>query len=81
MVQSHTILRSLAYKYADEPVLVLGGINDAVRKVAEGRVRPFARKTVTEPASGTASRRLIVLSTFTRRIRGTMTPTPNCRHH
>lgn len=42
MVQSHTVLRSLAHKYADEPVLVLGGINDAVRKVAEGRVRPFA---------------------------------------
>lgn len=36
MVQSHTVLRSLAHKYADEPVLVLGGINDAVRKVAEG---------------------------------------------
>lgn len=36
MVQSHTVLRSLAHKYAEEPVLVLGGINDSVRKVAEG---------------------------------------------
>lgn len=45
MVQSHTVLRSLAHKYADEPVLVLGGINDAVRKVAEERVSPFPHVT------------------------------------
>ncbi|KAJ7127158.1 HAD-like domain-containing protein [Mycena epipterygia] len=29
LVQAHTILRSLAHKYANEPVLVLGGINDS----------------------------------------------------
>ncbi|KAJ5827174.1 hypothetical protein N7447_003937 [Penicillium robsamsonii] len=36
MVQSHTVLRSLSHKYADEPVLVLGGINDAC--VARARI-------------------------------------------
>ncbi|KAJ7140251.1 HAD-like domain-containing protein, partial [Mycena crocata] len=36
LVQSHTILRSIAHEFADEPVLVLGGVNDSVRKVAEG---------------------------------------------
>ncbi|RDB24812.1 putative CDP-alcohol phosphatidyltransferase class-I family protein C22A12.08c [Hypsizygus marmoreus] len=34
-VQAHTILKSLSHKYADEPVLVLGGKLDAVRRVAE----------------------------------------------
>ncbi|OJT10260.1 hypothetical protein TRAPUB_13214 [Trametes pubescens] len=36
IVQAHTILKSVAHKYADKPVLVLGGRNDDVRKVAEG---------------------------------------------
>ncbi|RPD54179.1 HAD hydrolase [Lentinus tigrinus ALCF2SS1-7] len=35
IVQAHTILKSVAHKYADKPVLVLGGLNDVVRKVAE----------------------------------------------
>lgn len=38
IVQAHTILKSVAHKYADKPVLVLGGRNDVVRKVAEGLV-------------------------------------------
>ncbi|EIN12080.1 HAD hydrolase, partial [Punctularia strigosozonata HHB-11173 SS5] len=38
IVQAHTILTSpdLVERYADAPVLVLGGINDVCRKVAEG---------------------------------------------
>ncbi|KAL7281110.1 hypothetical protein ACG7TL_004417 [Trametes sanguinea] len=36
IVQAHTILKSVVHKYADKPVLVLGGRNDVVRKVAEG---------------------------------------------
>ncbi|CDO77700.1 hypothetical protein BN946_scf184969.g51 [Trametes cinnabarina] len=36
IVQAHTILKSVVHKYADKPVLVLGGRNDTVRKVAEG---------------------------------------------
>ncbi|KAI0780322.1 HAD hydrolase [Fomes fomentarius] len=36
IVQAHTILKSVAHKYADKPVLVLGGRGDVVRKVAEG---------------------------------------------
>ncbi|PCH43585.1 HAD hydrolase [Wolfiporia cocos MD-104 SS10] len=35
-VQSHTILKSVVHKYADLPVLVLGGRNDEVRRVAKG---------------------------------------------
>ncbi|KAI0633736.1 HAD hydrolase [Trametes polyzona] len=35
ILQAHTILKSVAHKYADKPVLVLGGRNDDVRKVAE----------------------------------------------
>ncbi|TPX07617.1 uncharacterized protein E0L32_010716 [Thyridium curvatum] len=35
VILSHTVVRSFAHKYADDPVLVLGGINDAIRKVAE----------------------------------------------
>ncbi|KAI0075369.1 HAD-superfamily hydrolase [Panus rudis PR-1116 ss-1] len=35
-IQAHTILKSVVEKYADEPVLVLGGVNDTIRKVAEG---------------------------------------------
>ncbi|KAI0708176.1 HAD hydrolase [Cerioporus squamosus] len=35
IVQAHTILKSVVHKYADKPVLVLGGRNDVVRKVAE----------------------------------------------
>ncbi|KAI1783144.1 HAD hydrolase [Ganoderma leucocontextum] len=35
IVQAHTILKSVAHKYANKPVLVLGGRNDVVRKVAE----------------------------------------------
>ncbi|EIW82570.1 HAD hydrolase [Coniophora puteana RWD-64-598 SS2] len=34
-IQAHTIIRSIASKYADHPVLVLGGRNDVLRKVAE----------------------------------------------
>ncbi|KAI0744857.1 HAD hydrolase [Earliella scabrosa] len=36
IVQAHTILKSVAHKYVDKPVLVLGGRNDVIRKVAEG---------------------------------------------
>ncbi|EIW63437.1 HAD hydrolase, partial [Trametes versicolor FP-101664 SS1] len=36
IVQAHTILQSVSHKYEDKPVLVLGGRNDDVRKVAEG---------------------------------------------
>ena len=35
IVQAHTILKSVVHKYADKPVLVLGGRNDVVRKVAQ----------------------------------------------
>lgn len=35
-MQSHTILKTIAKKYANRPVLVLGGRTDEVRKVAEG---------------------------------------------
>ncbi|KZT72148.1 HAD-superfamily hydrolase [Daedalea quercina L-15889] len=35
-VQSHTILKTIVDKYATRPVLVLGGRNDEVRRVAEG---------------------------------------------
>lgn len=35
-IQAHTILKSVAHKYADLPVLVLGGKYDVLRKVAEG---------------------------------------------
>ncbi|KAH9913466.1 HAD-like domain-containing protein [Epithele typhae] len=35
IVQAHTMLKSIAHKYADKPVLVLGGRTDVVRKVAE----------------------------------------------
>ena len=34
-MQSHTILRSSTLKYANKPVLVLGGKGDVLRKVAE----------------------------------------------
>ncbi|KAI0644532.1 HAD-like domain-containing protein [Trametes meyenii] len=35
ILQAHTILKSVVHKYAEKPVLVLGGRNDVVRKVAE----------------------------------------------
>ncbi|TFK48616.1 HAD-superfamily hydrolase [Heliocybe sulcata] len=35
-VQSHTVLKSVVRKYAQEDVLVLGGKRDEVRKIAEG---------------------------------------------
>ncbi|GAA5876931.1 hypothetical protein JCM8547_006313 [Rhodosporidiobolus lusitaniae] len=35
VVQSHTIFRSLVPKYADKPVLVIGGREDRCRRVAE----------------------------------------------
>ncbi|GJE96802.1 HAD-superfamily hydrolase [Phanerochaete sordida] len=35
-IQAHTILKTVVEKYANKPVLVLGGRNDDVRKVAEG---------------------------------------------
>jgi ribonucleotide monophosphatase NagD (HAD superfamily) len=34
-MQSHTILKTSVHKYADKPVLVLGGKGDVLRKVAE----------------------------------------------
>jgi hypothetical protein len=34
-MQAHTILRPSAQKYANKPVLVVGGKRDALRKVAE----------------------------------------------
>jgi len=34
-MQAHTILKSQAHKYANKPVLVLGGKGDTLRKVAE----------------------------------------------
>ncbi|CAA7259180.1 unnamed protein product [Cyclocybe aegerita] len=34
--QAHTILKKFSHKYADKPVLVLGGKLDTVRKVAHG---------------------------------------------
>ncbi|KAI0656680.1 HAD-like domain-containing protein [Cubamyces menziesii] len=36
ILQAHTILKSVVHKYENKPVLVLGGRNDDVRKVAEG---------------------------------------------
>ncbi|KAH9858579.1 HAD-like domain-containing protein [Lenzites betulinus] len=36
ILQAHTILKSVAHKYANQHVLVLGGRNDVIRKVAEG---------------------------------------------
>ncbi|KAH9935561.1 HAD-like domain-containing protein [Fomitopsis serialis] len=36
IIQSHTVLKQIVEKYANLPVLVLGGRNDEVRKVAEG---------------------------------------------
>ncbi|EGN99616.1 hypothetical protein SERLA73DRAFT_179710 [Serpula lacrymans var. lacrymans S7.3] len=35
-IQAHTVLKNIVSKYVNQPVLVLGGKNDAVRKVAEG---------------------------------------------
>ncbi|KAF5325758.1 hypothetical protein D9611_000075 [Ephemerocybe angulata] len=35
-IQSHTILKKHARRFADEPILVLGGKLDTVRRVAEG---------------------------------------------
>lgn len=35
IVQSHTIFRSLVPRYADKPVLVVGGVRDSCRRVAE----------------------------------------------
>ncbi len=34
-MQSHTVIKSSAHKYANKPVLVLGGKGDVLRKVAE----------------------------------------------
>ncbi|KAJ3534081.1 hypothetical protein NM688_g7188 [Phlebia brevispora] len=34
-IQAHTVLKTVVHKYADHPVLVLGGRNDDIRKVAE----------------------------------------------
>ncbi|PFH52060.1 hypothetical protein AMATHDRAFT_2543 [Amanita thiersii Skay4041] len=34
-IQAHTVLKELSHKYADKPVLVLGGKLDAARRVAE----------------------------------------------
>ncbi|KAG9084953.1 hypothetical protein FS749_004802 [Ceratobasidium sp. UAMH 11750] len=35
VLQAHTVVKSLAQKYIGKPVLVLGGIGDSVRRVAE----------------------------------------------
>ncbi|KAG7090938.1 hypothetical protein E1B28_010010 [Marasmius oreades] len=35
IIQAHTILKDMTRKYADSPVLVLGGRNDELRQVAE----------------------------------------------
>ncbi|KAK4052386.1 hypothetical protein OIV83_002188 [Microbotryomycetes sp. JL201] len=35
IVQSHTIFRSLTKQFADKPVLVIGGVHDRCRKVAQ----------------------------------------------
>ncbi|KAG8710869.1 hypothetical protein FRC08_016612 [Ceratobasidium sp. 394] len=35
VLQAHTVIKSLAQKYVGKPVLVLGGIGDSVRRVAE----------------------------------------------
>ncbi|KAG1742113.1 HAD-like domain-containing protein [Suillus lakei] len=35
-IQAHTVLKSVVHKYADVPVLVLGGKGDTLRRVAEG---------------------------------------------
>lgn len=35
-IQAHTVLKSVVHKYADMPVLVLGGKGDTLRRVAEG---------------------------------------------
>ncbi|GAA5897469.1 uncharacterized protein JCM6883_006710 [Sporobolomyces salmoneus] len=35
IVQSHTIFRSMVPKYADKPILVVGGIGDNCRQIAE----------------------------------------------
>lgn len=35
-IQAHTVVRSIVHKYADTPVLVLGGRGDTLRQVAEG---------------------------------------------
>lgn len=35
LVQSHTPLRDYVSSYADKPVLVVGGVGDAGRKIAE----------------------------------------------
>lgn len=37
-IQAHTVLKSLGKDYLDEPVMVLGGKRDVVRKVAQKRV-------------------------------------------
>lgn len=34
-MQAHTVLKLTAHKYANKPVLVLGGKHDVLRKVAE----------------------------------------------
>jgi hypothetical protein len=34
-LQAHTILKKHAQRFADEPILVLGGKRDVVRRVAE----------------------------------------------
>ncbi|KAG1742109.1 HAD-like domain-containing protein [Suillus lakei] len=36
-IQAHTVLKSVVHKYADVPVLVLGGKGDTLRRVAEGK--------------------------------------------
>ena len=35
VILAHTVLKNYASQYADKPILVLGGKNDDVRKVAE----------------------------------------------
>lgn len=68
IVQAHTILQSVSHKYEDKPVLVLGGRNDDVRKVAEGSVQfPAHSRFLICLIANTLTLTGTVLSTRTRR--------------
>jgi len=46
IVQSHTIFRSMVPKYADKPILVVGGIGDNCRQIAEAWVSQSHTRTL-----------------------------------
>lgn len=46
LVQSHTPLQDYVQDYADKPVLVIGGVGDAGRRVAESYVRQASSRSV-----------------------------------